>query len=153
MVKVENFPNAYKEVYEILKSVPQEDLDKIPKNFIEMIEKGMNKEYTFYLDSSIDFEELKLMLETRILLSYIFLNYWATETQKETIKAKFKKDLDEEENKKRQLYDADVFKNKRKIEENNRNKLEMVVYKKENFIIKIFNKIKRFLGLKFKNMK
>ena len=32
MVKVENFPNAYKEVYEILKSVPQEDLDKIPKN-------------------------------------------------------------------------------------------------------------------------
>ena len=30
MIKVENYPNAYKEVYEILKVVPKEDFDKIP---------------------------------------------------------------------------------------------------------------------------
>ena len=28
MIKVENYPNAYKEVYEILKAVPKEDFDK-----------------------------------------------------------------------------------------------------------------------------
>lgn len=150
MVKVENYPNAYKEVYEILKIVPQEDLYKIPKRFIEMIEKRMNKDYKFLIDENMDFvEEQELMLETRTILAYIFLNYWATEKQRGTINIKFKKDIEDAENQKRELYNVDVFKNKKQLEEKNKKELEMVVYKKENFITKIFNKIKRFFGLKF----
>ena len=37
MIKVENYPNAYKEVYEILKVVPKEDFDKIPTEFMQKI--------------------------------------------------------------------------------------------------------------------
>jgi len=40
LVKIENFPNAYKEVYEILKYVPKED--------IELMEKFVDDENTKY---------------------------------------------------------------------------------------------------------
>ncbi|MBO5412848.1 MAG: hypothetical protein J6A29_00820 [Clostridia bacterium] len=144
MVQLENYPNAYKEVYEILKMVPHEDLAKIPKKFIEMVEERMNKDYNFFIDDNTDFvEEQELMLETRTILAYIFLNYWATEKQRETISTKFKKDIEEAENQKRELYNVDVLKNKKQEE-----KLEMVVYKKDNRITKILNKIKKFWGRK-----
>ena len=149
MLKSENYPNAYKEIYEILKFIPQDDLNKISYKFIDMIEKNMNEEYDFSIDNNIDFlEEQELMAETKAILAYIFLNYWATEKQKEIINKKFKKDIELAENSKRQLYDVDIFKNKRQLEEDNKKELEMLAYRKENFITKICNKIRCFLGIK-----
>ena len=51
MLKSENYPNAYKEIYEILKFIPQDDLNKISYKFIDMIEKNMNEEYDFSIMS------------------------------------------------------------------------------------------------------
>ncbi len=151
MIKVENYPNAYKEVYEILKYVPKEDLKRVPKKFMEMLEEKMNKDYKFSIDTSKDFiEEQELMLETRTILAYIFLNYWATEIQKEKVNIKFKKDIEDAEKQKRDLYNVDIFKNKKQLKENIGKEQEnaMVIYKKENFITKIFNTIKKFFGMK-----
>ena len=149
MEKSDTYPNAYKEIYEILKFIPQDDLNKISYKFIDMIEKNMNEEYDFSIDNNIDFlEEQELMAETKAILAYIFLNYWATEKQKEIINKKFKKDIELAENSKRQLYDVDIFKNKRQLEEDNKKELEMLVYRKANFITKICNKIRCFLGIK-----
>lgn len=145
MIKTENYPNAYKEVYEILKFVPQEDKNRIPHNFMEMIKKNMNKEYEFSIDKNIDFiEEQELMVETRNILAYIFLNYWATEKQKETINIKFKRDIEEAERKKRELYNVDLFKNRKsenlKEEEQVKTEIAIVEYKES-----IFTKIKNWL--------
>lgn len=151
MIKVENYPNAYKEVYEILKYVPKEDLKRVPKKFMEMLEEKMNKDYKFSIDTSKDFiEEQELMIETRTILAYIFLNYWATEIQKEKVNIKFKKDIEDAEKQKRDLYNVDIFKNKKQLKENIGKEQEnaMVIYKKENFITKIFNTIKKFFGMK-----
>lgn len=151
MIKVENYSNAYKEVYEILKYVPKEDLKRVPKKFMEMLEEKMNKDYKFSIDTSKDFiEEQELMLETRTILAYIFLNYWATEIQKEKVNIKFKKDIEDAEKQKRDLYNVDIFKNKKQLKENIGKEQEnaMVIYKKENFITKIFNTIKKFFGMK-----
>lgn len=151
MIKVENYPNAYREVYEILKYVPKEDLKRVPKKFMEMLEEKMNKDYKFSIDTSKDFiEEQELMLETRTILAYIFLNYWATEIQKEKVNIKFKKDIEDAEKQKRDLYNVDIFKNKKQLKENIGKEQEnaMVIYKKENFITKIFNTIKKFFGMK-----
>ena len=139
MIKVENYPNAYKEVYEILKYVPKEDLKRVPKKFMDMI------------DTSKDFiDEHELMIETRTILAYIFLNYWATEIQKEKVNIKFKKDIEDAEKQKRDLYNVNIFKNKKQLKENSEKEQEnaMVIYKKENFITKIFNTIKKFFGMK-----
>ncbi len=151
MIKVENYPNAYKEVYEILKYVPKEDLKRVPKKFMDMLEEKMNKNYKFSIDTSKDFiEEQELMIETRTILAYIFLNYWATEIQKEKVNIKFKKDIEDAEKQKRDLYNVDILKNKKQLKENIGKEQEnaMVIYKKENFITKIFNTIKKFFGMK-----
>ena len=151
MIKVENYPNAYKEVYEILKYVPKEDLKRVPKKFMDMLEEKMNKNYKFSIDTSKDFiEEQELMIETRTILAYIFLNYWATEIQKEKVNIKFKKDIEDAEKQKGDLYNVNIFKNKKQLKENSEKEQEraMVIYKKENFITKIFNIIKNFFGMK-----
>lgn len=131
MIKVENYPNAYKEVYEILKYVPKEDLKRVPKKFMDMLEEKMNKNYKFSIDTSKDFiEEQELMIETRTILAYIFLNYWATEIQKEKINIKFKKDIEDAEKQKGDLYYVNIFKNKKQLKENSEKEQEhaMVIY-------------------------
>ena len=118
---------------------------------MDMLEEKMNKDYKFSIDTSKDFiEEQELMLETRTILAYIFLNYWATEIQKEKVNIKFKKDIEDAEKQKRDLYNVDIFKNKKQLKENIGKEQEnaMVIYKKENFITKIFNTIKKFFGMK-----
>lgn len=42
-----NYANAYTEVLEILKYIPKEDYNKIPKNKIELYETYSNKNYNF----------------------------------------------------------------------------------------------------------
>ena len=87
MTKVENYPNAYKEVYEILKAVPKEDFDKIPTEFMQIVKKNMNKNYDFSINLNIDFvKEQEILYETKAILAYVYLNYWATEDEKRIIK-------------------------------------------------------------------
>ena len=45
MIKQENFPNAYKEVYVILSNMDEKDLCKIPQEFLDMIKQKMNNDY------------------------------------------------------------------------------------------------------------
>ena len=115
---------------------------------MEMVQKNMNKEYQFSVNCDIDFlEEQKLMIETETILAYIFLNYWATEKQKEAIDVKFKRDIEEVEETKRNLYDIDIFKNKKQMQQEQTEELEMVIYKKGGVISKIFNKIRSFFKI------
>ena len=131
MIKVENYPNAYKEVYEILKYVPKEDLKRVPKKFMDMLEEKMNKNYKFSIDTSNDFiEEQELMIETRTILAYIFLNYCATEIQKEKVNIKFKKDIEDAEKQKRDLYNVDILKNKKQLKKVTNVKKYVICYHK-----------------------
>lgn len=150
MVSAEKFPNAYREAFEILKRIKKEDFNKIPKNIIEMIQKNMNKKYEFVIDDNIDFEEIPVMTETKTILAYIFFNYLGTEEQKQAIMKKFKKDLEQMEEKKKSIYDVDVFKEKRKEKqakyEQCGEQLEIVIYKKEPLFVRIWNKIRDLLN-------
>ena len=112
MIKVENFPNAYKEGYEILKYIDEKELKLIPEAFINMINHNMNNDYEFEFDENIDFQEQKILKETKTILAYIFLNYWATEKQSNAIKQKFKQDIMEEEIKKAEKYSSNIFQEK-----------------------------------------
>ncbi len=143
MIKVENYPNAYKEVYEILKAVPKEDFDKIPTEFMQIVKKNMNKNYDFSINLNIDFvKEQEILYETKAILAYVYLNYWATEDEKRIIRAKFKKDIEEAENKKREIYGTDVFK---KIKANSINEEinAKVVEYKENIWSRMIKFIKK----------
>ena len=49
------YPKAYKEVIEILKYLPEEDVKKIPEEMINMFEKNMDKEYKYTINKNKPF--------------------------------------------------------------------------------------------------
>ena len=107
MIQVSNFPNAYKETYTILKLVDEKDLELIPEDFMDMIKRNMNTEYEFDYDPNLKLDEQGVLKETKAILSYIYLHYWATEEQEKSIKEKFRQDLYEEEERKKEQYNVD----------------------------------------------
>ena len=82
-----NYLKAYKEVVEILKYVPEESVNKIPKKMLEMFNNNMDNTYEFKVDISKDFDEQNLLEETKAIFANIFRDYWATSYQKERIEA------------------------------------------------------------------
>ena len=81
---------AYREVVEILKYVPDEDVKKIPKEKLEFYKSNMDNEYNYKLDMTKEFEEQKMSDTTKAILANIFRDYWANPYQKERIIAKEK---------------------------------------------------------------
>lgn len=133
---------AYTEVIEILKHVPSEDLQKIPKEKLEFYKNNMNAEYNYVLDMTKEFEDQEMSNITKAILANIFRDYWATPYQRERIEAKEKYDLEKLEEEKREKYNPDdIFKNKKEemsIESTNL----PVEIKKETFFKKLISFIK-----------
>ena len=153
MIKVENYPYAYKEVYVILNNMSEEEVSMIPQDFMELIKENMDDEYEFEIYDDIPFEEQTILHETKAILAYIFMNFWGTEEQKAKIKAKFEQDIIDEENAKGKYNPDELFKNKKapiqenyveeiKKEEINKN-TQLIEYKEKNFFTKIIDSIKK----------
>lgn len=116
----DKYPKAYKQVIEILKYVPQESVDKIPKEMIKTFKINMDDKYDFKIDISKSFEEQDIFEETKAILANIFRDYWATPEQKERILEKERNDREIEENIKREKYNPDnLFKKKQKVIQQN----------------------------------
>lgn len=133
---------AYTEVIEILKYVPDEDVQKIPEEKLEFYKNNMDNEYNYKLDMTKEFEEQEMSDITKAILANIFRDYWATPYQKERIEAKEKYDLEKIEEEKREQYNPDnIFKNKQEstVVENTNLPVEI---KKETFFKKLISFIK-----------
>ena len=133
---------AYTEVIEILKYVPDEDVKKIPEEKLEFYKTNMDKEYSYKLDMTKEFEEQEMSDVTKAILANIFRDYWATPHQRERIEAKEKYDLEKLEEEKREKYNPDsIFKNKKEetFVENTNLPVEI---KKETFFKKLISFIK-----------
>ena len=133
---------AYTEVIEILKYVPDEDVQKIPEEKLVFYKTNMDNEYNYKLDMTKEFEEQEMSEITKAILANIFRDYWATPYQKERIEAKEKYDLEKLEEEKREKYNPDnIFKNKKEetVVENTNLPIEI---KKETFFKKLISFIK-----------
>lgn len=153
MIKIENYPNAYKEVYVILNNINKEDLEKIPQAFMDMLQKNMSKDYEFEMNTSVDFEEQNLLKETKVILAYIFLNYWGTEEQKVRIEKKFRNDIAKEEQQKIKYDSKDLFSNKESSDINQNEETKMIVYKEKNILSRFICKLKKLLNVESKKKK
>ena len=146
----DKYPKAYKQVIEILKYVPQESVDKIPKEMIKTFKINMDDKYDFKIDISKSFEEQDILEETKAILANIFRDYWATPKQKERILEKERNDREIEENIKREKYNPDnLFKKKQKVIQQNeeiQNNLPVEI-KKEKFYEKIINFLKKIFHI------
>lgn len=109
----DNYSKAYKEIVEILKYIPEESVNKIPKDMRDMFEAEQLKTYNFQIDTEKTFEEQELLEETNAILANIFRDYWATDYQKARIIEKENQDREEWEKQKREKYNPnDIFKNR-----------------------------------------
>lgn len=147
----DNYKKAYKEVVEILKFVSKENVDKIPKEMLDMFEEEQDKEYNFKVDTTKSFEEQLLLEETKAIFSNIFRDYWANDYQRKVIIEK--ENMDRIKWEKEKFDPKDLFKNNQKNfnKQNNNDKVDvnLTVIKKENSFKKLIDKIFKSLKKKF----
>ena len=82
---MKDYSNAFAEVYEILNYLEEESYNKIPKDFLEVIEENRNKEYEYTVENPEDLTEQPMLPETRAILFNIFRDYLCTPEQREKI--------------------------------------------------------------------
>lgn len=140
------YAKAYTEVLEILKHIPEDEYERIPKNEIQFYENNCDKNYKFTYNESLSVKDQTISKEANAVIVAIYMNYFANEKQKSIINEILKQNSIEAEKEKKQKYNADdIFKDKQKdnSSENISKNLPIEINnKKENFIKKIINKIK-----------
>ena len=142
MVSVRN-ANAMAEVIYYLKGIKQEDIDKIPKKFIQYLNKNASKEYKCDFDYNKPLKELNLLDETRGIIGMICYNYWCvTEKQKEQYLKRLSQNEQQYQKILNEKYNPDnIFENKKlDFIENTTTPTEITEYK-ESIFKKLINKI------------
>lgn len=135
------YEEAFAEVDEVLKIMPVDLLSKIPVDFRQVISENKAKNYK--VDIKEPLEEQNLKEETVIILGLIYRDFLASPEEREEMQANDAEELKRIEEEIREQYDIDnVFKKrKKKIEENDSSK-DLILYKEQGFLKKLFNLIK-----------
>lgn len=148
-----SYAKACTEVLEILKYLPEEEYNKIPKEKIESFERNKDKEYVFKYNPKIDYTKQNISEKTSAIIITLFRDYFATDRQKnilEQILAQNDREI-EEEKKKKYAYE-NIFKDTKKEKIENsvevKKETELIEIEEKSFIKKIFSKIKRFFSKK-----
>lgn len=152
--KEEEFADAYAELLEILKYIPEEDYKKIDKDELEYFEEKSNKNLSFKYNPDIDLNEQNVSTLTKYLIIILYKKYWATEEQRSKMMESQKIQEEKNEKQKREKYNPDVFGSKLNIvqeaaEEIDTKNLEMIKYKKSKIrtimdkVFSIFKKNKK----------
>ena len=146
---------AFTEVNEIIKMMPEELVNKIPNKFREMIEEERDKEYVPNIQEPL--EKCKLKNETIIILGLIYRDFLCSPEERKRLQEKDAKELAETqkaiEKENREKYNPDdIFKNRRQsnteqIQQSQENN-SMIVVKEEKWYQKIFNIIKGIFKIK-----
>ena len=145
------YSKSFTEVLTVLKYIPKEQLNKIPKDILQILNKNCDKNYIYELDFNKNFGEQNISKIALSILSIFYQDYWANEAQKSKID---QKDLDERnllEEEKRKNYDPNVLfsHSKNKMHENDinssNNNALIKVDKKFSFFKNLFLKFKQFI--------
>ena len=137
---------AYAEVDKILSFIEFRYIEKIPKKMRDMFKNEKLKGYEPNIDRNTPLEEQKLERKTLAILAMLNLNYWCEneEEKKELLMAYSNNDKKRNEEIREQYNPDNIFKTKEKEVEKIAEEITAIVeYKKENFIKKLLNKIKR----------
>lgn len=145
----QEYKEAFSEVNEIIKMMPDELTNKIPSKFKEMLEDERDKEYNPNIQEPL--EKQKLKNETIITLGLIYRDFLCSPDKKRRLQEKDARELQEvqkaiEEEIREKYNPDDIFKRKRQdIDEDiqsNEENTSMIVVQEEKWYKKIFNIIK-----------
>jgi Glu-tRNA(Gln) amidotransferase subunit E-like FAD-binding protein len=138
------YAQAYTEVLEILKNLPEVEYNKIPKEKIEFYKENCDLSYHFVLDKDLK----NISKRANAIIVSIYNDYFTTPKQKETLHNILADNERKAEELRKEKYNSDdIFKNNKvenvKDELTNENN-QMIEIKEENIFTKIMNKIKMF---------
>ena len=146
------YSNSLFELNEILKILDNNLVKKIPESLINLINNDKSTSYDFHLDYSKPLSEQKLSETTQLLLTSILLKYWCNEEEKQQILIAMRENENKHQEELKEKYNPnDLFKNKSNTFVNNNTQeqcveqqMQMIEYKQESWIKKLFSKIKNF---------
>lgn len=142
------YANAYTEILEIIKFIPDSDYKKIPPEYIQVFQKNSNANYCFKYNPQKTLDEQNVSNTTKDIIALLYRDFWANdEIKKKILKYQENRRL-QIEKAKNEMYNPDlIFKQQttqnqmaEKIQENE-NEVSMVCYK-ENIFTRFFNFIR-----------
>ena len=132
---------SYVEVLEILKHIPQEQYNKIPKEKIFFYEKSMNKEYKYIYNEQTP----NISKKAQIILVNIYKEYIANASEKNKIEKILKlNDTKQEIEKQKKFNNTNIFKARANSNESFKNNELIEHTKNYKWYMKLLNKIKNF---------
>ena len=138
---------AYTQLLEILKYLPKEEYQKIPKEEIEIYEKNKDENYTFSYNPNLSLAEQNVSVETKAILVSLYRDYFLTNEQKITLTKILHYNEQIKNNKQKEKYDIyEKFQKNKKIktEEVKAEQQLKLISKEKNIFKRIFLKIKSF---------
>lgn len=148
----EDYAKAYTELLEILKYFSKESLEKLPKENIEMYNVEKDKYHNFTYNEELELDEQNISKLTIILIANLYIQYLASEEERDKIKERDKKELELLENQKREMYNSDkLFENRKKAiykyniedvnEKQQNTNISLSIVKKQNIFKKTIERI------------
>lgn len=146
-----NYSKACTETLKIIDLLSVEDFKKIPDNVIKILEENKDESYIFEYDYTKNLTNQNIENLTKAIISNLYKNYIANDTEKnEIIKLEISQ-LKEEAILKNQKYNSDnLFKKKQKNEDKEKisNNMQMIIIDKTPWYNKLFKKILSIFGIK-----
>lgn len=142
----QEYKEAFSEVNEIIKMMPDELVNKIPNKFKEILEDERDKEYNPNIQEPLEKQRLKN--ETIIILGLIYRDFLCSPDEKRKLQEKDARELKEvqkalEEELREKYNSDDIFKSKREVKnEVQSEEKSLTVVKEEKWYKRIFNLIK-----------
>lgn len=136
------YEEAFTEVDEIFKIMPIDLLSKIPLQFRNVISENKAQDYKKEIKDPLEEEQLRE--ETVVILGLIYRDFLASPEEREQLQLRDAEELRKIQQEMQEKYDIDNIFEKKKSQkkENAINTTELIVYKEESFLQKIFNLIK-----------
>lgn len=132
----------YAELSEILKMMEPEEVNKIPKKLLEVIEKEKSNTYIPNYDSKIELNSQSIKKETLAMLALLYINYWCEDEneKKEYLKLieKNEQKYQVELNKKTDITKFFESEKKERMQEQS-----LTIVENKNLITRIIEKIKK----------
>ena len=137
------------EVSEILKYMKREDVNKIPKALIEFIDANKSKTYQFFLTPNVDFSNQNIKRETLAFLTFLSLNFWCKDEEKNNLYKSLKKneEIYEEELINKYNYDKLFNKAEQLKKEKKEEQKKLIVQHPKTLFSRLIEKIRSFFKL------
>lgn len=151
MENIQTIGDISKEAITFLAFFDNEMIKKIPSHVIaELCEEAADSTMDFFIDANKTFEEQNISEQSKDLISLIYYNYIADETEKEEIQNKWNLNDEIFQKEQREKYNPDnLFKNQSKTNEQcvEQQQEKAIIKYKESLVQKIILKIKNFFKI------